>query len=776
MTIVGTFTGHSAFKPSLSRFARGVLALLSTAAALTSAGARADQCLKGPARITGLPGAPEWQDFDGDNFWRPELHDPRWASVSPQMLTFTPSATGPLLESAASVRALVLNDVLYLAAYVEDDPNGPTQADTLHVGFTEGGTDTGHVFKIELACGSLTPIGAPSLPTGSSFPEAPADPDAPRILNASVVQHWHSNNAREPAPEWIHEAASSSPEWSSLLQGACWDRATTSSPRWAVTLRIALPVGSGQDTDVFVGVSTSSGTSPNTVTRLANVPPASGAEAVGSTLAPKSARSWEHYTTDTTSAESPCRNGLVVSKNDLGVWLGEPGNATGGTLVDEVCAGGACGSGDNIVRITARQANREFLPWEVRARFRISDWGSSADNREFGTWQDVWALNDGTRPNPLTVDSSVLRADSRWHFFATPTSVLIDFECQRGSDEYCPKLQSGDHNKQSFLVEIARSTSAGQRVRVACALRNMRYRNLSVADEQASISVAGLEEVLGNKDPREVYLQVVARNMQAHDSKPQWLEHQAMEFSKRISETPVVIDSYQPKVGSLPPPRKPGTVDGPQRLKGEPKDKRRGGKDDYGGLAHAETQVAKAHAKTVAALALDNTQLVRGVEKHEALAMTEDQLLDAVWPTYRVRAFYVRGRELGPDGIERTLLVPMPSFGLRLNHQGPLYGFGYTLKDENNQVIAPINGTSNWFKLTIPNEGRRNVRLGVVAEEAPKVLPEPTPLPVVAQPPPLAPRGCGRCNVGSNAASAWAALGVLVALTAAFVGRRRHTA
>jgi MYXO-CTERM domain-containing protein len=731
---------------------------MTIAIALTATQARAEQCLPGPAKISGLRGGPEWTDFDEDEFWRPELHDPRWAGSAPQMLTFVPGSTGSLLESAASVRTLVLDDVLYVAAYLEDDPNGPTLADTFHFGYTEGTSNEAHVFKVELACNTLTPIGAPPVPPGSGFPAAPADPDAPRVLDGSVVKYWHSDDARTEAPTWVPEPSSSTPTWAARVKGACWDRATTSSPRWAVTLRIQLKNPGNQDRQMFFGVSTSSGGSPSTITVLGNVPPVSADAAVGSTLAPKSASDWERFTTDTSSSSSPCRNGLVVSKSDLGVWLGEAGSPSGGTLVDKVCAGGECGSGDNIVRITAKRASRLYSPWEVRARFRISDWGTSTDTREFGTWQDIWTRADGSRPNPLTVDDAVLSADSRWHFDATESSVTIDFECLRGSDPYCPRLQSGDNSGQAFLVEIARGTAGGQKVKTAWALRNMRYRDLSVADEQAAISVAGLEEVFKNKDAREVYLQVIARNLPAHDSKPKWLETKAMQFAKAISEQTFTFEQHIPKPvldGSLKKPRTTKT-------------------DDYRAaneFAATQSKLAAVQAKSVGALAVDNTPLVRGVEKHEALAMTEDQLLDAVWPTYRIRPYYVKSRERGAEGEERTVLVPMPSFGLRFTHDRDLYGFNYTLKDEANKVMAPITGTSNWYKLTIPNEGRRNVRLGVVAEEEPKLSVEPPTILPPTAPPTVGTKGCGKCAVGASS-SPWAAL-VGLALVGAGSLRRR---
>lgn len=739
----------------MSRMFR-VLGLMTTAITLAALQARAEQCLPGPARISGLTPGPEWADFDNDDFWRPELHDPRWGGSAPQMLTFIPGSSGSLLESAVSVRTVVHGEFLYVAVHVEDDPNGPTLADTFHFGFTEGASNSAHVFKVELACNTLTPIGAPPVPPGSGFPSAPADPDPPRVLDGSVVKYWHSNDARVESPTWTLEPSSSNPSWTPWMKGACWDRSTTSSPRWAVTLRIERRFFGNQDRDLFFGVSTSSGGSPNTLTVLGNVPPVSNGDAVGSTIAPKSASNWEHFTTNLSSSDSPCRNGLVVNKNDLGVWLGEAGNPVGGTLVDRVCAGGDCGSGDNIVRITARNASRRYFPWEVRARFRISDWGSSTDTREFGTWQDIWAREDGSRPNPLTVDQTVLDGDGRWHFTANESRVVIDFECVRGSDPYCPRLQSGNHDAQAFLVELARGTASGQTVKTAWAVRNMRYKDLSVADEQAAISVAGLEDVFKNKDAREVYLQVIARNLPAHDSKPKWLETKAMQFAKETARETFVFEQHSP-IPDLDPDYKK------QRAK---KQEDRAVSD----FVATRAKLAVAQAKSVAALAVDNTPLVRGIEKHEALAMTDDQLLDAVWPTYRIRPYYVKARERGPEGEERTLLVPMPSFGLRFTHDRDLYGFSYTLKDENNKVMAPINGTSNWYKMTIPNEGRRNVRLGVVAEEEPKLSVEPPVPPVTPTPPPHV-KGCGKCTVETSG-SAWPAL-LALALVGTMTMRRR---
>lgn len=698
---------------------------------LTTSPAGADQCLTSPARIAGLGPGPEWTDFDADGFWRPELHDPRWAGAPPQMLTHAPGVTSPLLESGTSVRVRQLNGALYVAVYVDDDSDGPTRADTFHLGVADG--DAAHVFEIELACNSLPPIAAPPIPPGSAFPAAPADPDPPRVLNGDVVKHWYSTNARAVDPTWTLERSDPTPDWASWMNGACWDRATTSSPRWAVTLRIDLPKARAATRDVFLGVATTTGRSPNTLTVLGNVSPASGDNAVASTLVPKSAANWERFTADVTDSQSPCRHALTVNRNDLGVWIGQAGNPEGGRLVDKVCVSGACGTGDNVLRVIAKTPTRLYSPWEVRARFRVSDWGSTPDTRDFGTWQDVWTLPDGTQPNSLTVDSSTLAADPRWHFHATPSRVTIDFECSREDNTYCPRLQSGNNGRQAFLVELVRNTAGGSPMRLAWALRNIRYEDLSVVDEQAAISVAGLEDILQNKDPREVYLQVIARNLPAHDSKPQWLPTQAMDVARRLSGETF---AFEPEGRTVP-------ESGDSRTPS----KRDATSDD----ADAPAKRALAHAKTIAALAHDNTPLVRGVEKHEALAMTDDQLLDAVWPTFRVRPYYVRARQWGANGEELVVLVPMPAFGLRLTHDGPLYGFSYTLEDESNNVMAPINGTSNWYKMTIPNEGRRNVRLGVVAEEEPKLAAD-SAIPSIVTPTqqPRA-RGCSRCDVAQPA-------------------------
>lgn len=787
--------------------------------------ARADQCLFGPADITELPGAPEWQDFDNDGFWRPELHDPRWSGSSAQPLAFMPGGASPILDTPFSVRTLVVGNFLYVAAYVDVDDQ-PTVSDSFQLGFTDGSSNTAHAFKFEMGCGG-TVINAPAMPPG--FSVSPFDVDKPRQLAPSDVKHWSTANLNDPT-SWAVDTAST--PW---LKGACWNRSTTGGPRWGVTLRIERTGTSGQDRRLFFAVSRSMLTGGRTVvTKLGNLaPPANAADGIaGTTLVPKAVLTgWERYSPNVESDTSPCRNGLTLARTDLGVWSGTPGGSDG-SLGETICAGGDCGPGDNVLRIRARRAIKKYDDWDVRARFRISDWGSNADTRDFGSWQDIWVVGTN-RPDPFKATKQQLKDDGRWFWNATNTTVTIDYNCTKGNDEYCPKLQNSNANRQVLLVNLALvGTDPGQTIRNAWTLKNMQYRDLSEATEKAVISVAGLEPTPDGK-PREVYLQVVPVNLPAHRKEPVWLPTEAMRFAEDIVSSPHIVARKVPELPTdqpapvldVAPPKpnqkaqdpaqkqeaqvpKPQQDPNPQAQapkqelepaqdpKQQPYDKTAEKKpeqkkperklqvpkkppvklsdytrEDY---IREQEQAAAPYKEFVRRLARDNKELIKGkFRRHEALAMSEDQLLDATYPSYRVIPYYVSGRTKDAEGVEQLDLVPMPSFGLRFKHDQALYGFKHHLNKTANGKdgeVERLPGTQDWYRLFIANEGKAEVYINVKAEEEPLVKP---PGGVMPCPPPEHPtHGCGACAVNGESSATWVGLGGLFMVGLGLGGRR----
>lgn len=776
--------------------------------------ARADQCLFGPADITALPGAPEWQDFDGDSFWRPELHDPRWSGSPTQPLAFLPGGASPILDTPFSVRTLVVGNVMYVAAYVDVDDQ-PTLTDSLQFGFTEGTSNTAHAFKIEMGCNGAV-INAPPLPPG--FSASPADVDKPRELVTNDVKHWSTVTKDDPT-SWV-EDTDPNKGWATWVKGACWNRLTTGSPRWGVTLRIERPNTVGEDRRMFFGISRSMNTGgTRTVTKLGNVaPPGNAADGInGTMLVPKAVSQWEPFTTSVDSDTSPCRDGLTLARTDLGVWNGTPGGSDG-SLSETICAGGDCGPGDNIIRVRARRAAKKYDEWDVRARFRISDWGSTADNRDFGTWQDIWVVGTN-RPDPFKATKQQIKDDGRWFWNSTNTTVTIDYNCTKGTDPYCPKLVNGDATRQVLLVNIARMGTSGQPVRNSWTLKNMQYRNLSEATEKAVISVAGLEPTADGK-PREVYLQVVPVNLTPHRKEPVWLPSEAMHFAEDLVSRPVVVARMVPDL----PNDAPESLDAPKPEKAPPQEQKPQAqeqkpaedsklqardpkeqaeqkatspqkaaqkkpsikapypkkppvklsdytRDDY---IRDQEQAAAPFRPQVSNLAKNDSELIKGkFRKHEALAMSEDQLLDATFPSYRVIPYYISGREKGPDGVEQLELVPMPSFGLRFKHDKALYGFSHRLNKTSNAKdgeLPNIDNSKDWYRIEIPNEGKAEVYVNVKAEEEPLVKP---PGGVMPCPPPEHPtHGCGACAVHGEGSATWVALGGLFVISLGLGGRR----
>jgi hypothetical protein len=99
-------------------------------------------------------------------------------------------------------------------------------------------------------------------------------------------------------------------------------------------------------------------------------------------------------------------------------------------------------------------------------------------------------------------------------------------------------------------------------------------------------------------------------------------------------------------------------------------------------------------------------------------SMTRSQVLTANYPTIMIYPYYDSGKTYVVDGVERKRLVPMYSFGLHVKHEGEFYGWLHELVGTGLTEIRP-----DWYKITIPNEGTRQIRVMLSAEEQPHYAP-----------------------------------------------------
>lgn len=728
-------------KPCTAASAAIVVALLGIATQ-----SRAQECLLGPVSLPGLSGAPEWVDWNGDAFWRPELHDPRWSGAPVDFLSYVPGTGSPAWLDEVAVRVIADGKFVYISFQAQNDDTGPDANDVIYVGVSEGSANGAYAIKIN-ADGSGANIPGPADPDGAGPLEVPIDNPPPKQLSPIALGWWHTTNATLPNPNWGVQQSGALP-W---LQGARWDRAVLGSPRWAITLRLDLsPTGLNiaGNTRFFFGanVHTSAGDIlvGNAVPKTDSDP-----DRVGDTAIPHRSNQWvEHL-----EPGAACTTGVTLDSGDVGVWTGDPGVASGGSLTNTICAGGACGSGENVFRVTARNVDNSagIGTWTIRARMRIADWGSTVAFWNHALWTDVAAVPSGT--NVFNAPTSDLSTANGWYWL-TPvdagdgtSAVTIDYQCDKGAEAYCPKLHDESQPHQCMLVELGQPAGSTFKFRKKAVYRNMNYQDLSSVSVPAKISLAGLRKVLGEDRARDVYLYVEQRNMRPPSKGAFELPQKDLLRARALAENPITVPRAQrkPPVGRL--------------------------------AARARTKLATAATTNATALvgriAKSNERFQNGLPLRHTLAMSSDQLLDAVWPTYRVRVYYDSGKTFTANKQKDRVLVPMVPFGFRLNHRGPLYGFTTQLTGADTAQPKSVGG--NWHQLNVKGEGDAKITTALTAEEhvvSTTTCPECPPPAPCPTPPPVGPCRCN-CRVVGPASGGLAALGgALLVGTGLFLRRR----
>lgn len=715
----------------------GLSAAAFVAFALHAAASDAQECALGPIALPALSGPPEWEDFNGDGFWRPELHDPRWSGAELEYLTFIPTAgTPPSAADDAGVRVVADGKFVYVSYQIEVDDTGPTADDYVYLGVSEGSASGAYAFKIA-ADFTGTPIGTPPPPPPPSV--VAADSPLPREFTATAISVWHSVTG--VAGSW-GAASSVPPAW---FKGAVWDRPVLQSPRWAVTVRLDLSstgLNITGNTKFFFGTTIHQSTGDVLV---GNARPrlTTDADKVGDSAIPDDTSNWVVYQEPGTA----CAAGITLSSDDIGVWTGPAGSATGGALTNTICAGpggtGQCAvsDGTNVFRATARNVDNTagIGDFAVRARFRIANWGSQA--WQFGRWTDVAAPPSPTGTGIFNAQTTDLTANG-WHWL-TPvaagavSAVTLDYQCSKsGSDTYCPKLADASEGHQCMLVELGQpSPGAGSnppfKVQNNAVYRNMNYENLSTSDVPATISLEGLKNLLGEAKDRDVYFYVEQHNLPLPTEKAFALNSQELAFARRFAENPPFVPTRPGRPNRV---GEAGNKQGQRAAQGT----KAAGKTPAPKLAAASkpikasgkaTQV-KAGASAQAAavniqvsptvelangIATSTLKLSNGLPVSNVLAMGQEQLLDAVWPTYRVRVYVDTGKTFVANGRTNRVLVQMAPFGYHFSHDGLLYGFTKAFVGAPGVVVDQIS--ADWFRIHMRSEGSAHVHTQVTAVE-----------------------------------------------------------
>jgi hypothetical protein len=679
-------------------------------------------CAHGPVALPGLGGAPEWFDVDGDGFFRPELHDPRWSGAPLRVLPFSDQAA---LTDAAQTRVLAHGDHLYLSFQVLTDDTGPNASDAIYLGITQGSASQAYAVRVRFGgdgSGGVAPVD----PDPSDDEVPPQDNPLPEPLDVSFANHWVSDVAGSFAASPV---TSGLPAW--IDQVAVWKPPPGSTAPWAITMRVdKTNTASGLNPSpgsirLFLGVDIrlAAGVVP-----FANVNPASAG--VAGTIIPTSTADWARYA----ELGTACTAGVTLNRMDVGVYPGVPGTDSTGTLTNRLCASDPCpaatpgGNPENVFRAIARNVDHSagIGNWALRARFRYADWGSTVANRKYGPWKDIATTPAGTAI--LTGPAGPLTATNGWYWHtpaddgsgSSTSNVVIDFQCDKGTGAYCPTLTNPANMHQCVLVELGQPAASSFEFVNTAVYRNMDFHGLSTLDRPATISIRGLKEVTGVDADRDVYLYVETVNMPAFQEEPLWLPTEQMAAAARLARDPIPV----------PRPRSDKTLKASARARARLK------KDALAELAAQE----KLMVERAARLATSGRKL-GNVPVSSTLAMSPEQIVETVWPTYRIRPYYDTGRTrtIGDETVR--VLAPMVPFGFHLSHEGPFFGFTHALEAADPGVtLEPIS--ERWFKVRIPSEGAVKVRTKITAEEkplplgeaTPKPCPDPTPCPACPKP------------------------------------------
>ncbi len=255
------------------------LMLTTLAGAIPCPGTPAEECLcvNTPVSFPSLPGAPEWEDWTGDGFWRPEVHDPRWSGSPLQYLSA--SSEGETDAVDVSWRVVQAGNYLYILVETEvtDDAWPGTTFDEIQLGLTEGASSTAHAFNFRLNKGAAIAVPSSSVPSDTGFD-----------LDPSLSLYWQS----DASGSFASVLPSTMPNW--LEFPAIWEIPEGGAHRWAFTVRIDLSAAGGLSGDMKLFVGARVVTSATDVTYANVTPEAIQPSGVGSTSnIPPSTSNWQ---------------------------------------------------------------------------------------------------------------------------------------------------------------------------------------------------------------------------------------------------------------------------------------------------------------------------------------------------------------------------------------------------------------------------------------------------------------------------------------------------
>lgn len=583
----------------------GVLALLLPSESV----AQNETCFPKPVALPGLSGPPDWTS---PGTVRDELNEPRWAAA-PQ-LGFTSDPT----DAEGSYRILVnaAHTELSVSFQAPTDPDVISNADSIYFALTTDGVS-----------GTLAQGVRIHLPNSGTDPVD--------VSGNAQLYTYDAGGGGWSSP------LGTSPPW--LKEAAAWRTDPTTA--WGVNFKIDLTEATIASLNLSAPFKVmfamhkrdeAAGVGINLWTPdpgcLTNDPPGSCVKSLHSgTLLIDDPSEW----VDALAIDSGCPGGITISGSQIRTTNEDPPGTPAPNKINTT---------DGATNTFLADPTYPTAPsaGDIQGKFHVANWGSIADSN--AAWDEIpngeAVLNDGTG--------------------------LLSFTCPANTATTTCDLPTPSEDHQCVYVELKPAPGQTARFTRAAAYRNMQFKPLSTFSQKAEISVKGLEELLGNKKDRKVYVYVYAKNMPEHGKEPVWLKTDQMAATRRHAENP------QPRVTE-------------ERRRENEKGVRR--------ISTPRTGIGD-------------------------LDLKPQQALATVWPTYDVHVYYDSGRKIRIDDKEIPHLVPMYPFSYYLSHEGPLFGFSHELKKVTGAEMKKVRDDVYLFQ--IPNEKSVTVSTSFEAHEEPK--------------------------------------------------------
>ncbi|WP_157622800.1 hypothetical protein [Solimonas soli] len=400
--------------------------------------------------------------------------------------------------------------------------------------------------------------------------------------------------------------------------------------------------------------------------------------------------SWTDFNIALSPGSPGCVKGISVAVNDVGTTNPQPNeiNLT---------------SANTFFALPQNDSGAAVAAGAISGTFRIANWGSQPDWNDVtdplnSLWKQINSApvsNAGLIANGSKAVYSAIPANNTALSF--PWTLTAAEKCEFTGGGACPNPAPTRRTHQCMLVELS---GAGLSFNPSSVYRNMDFVEASTFEREAEISVAGIAP--GGEPQRDVYLYVQKLQMPKSVKEPQ---------------APLALVDYK-KVDEILQHGGDGEGEGGESGHGNSNLSSDGGPRQPLGVAHVASDKAPGAVASPTEPKPGRSDTPSDETRPHPPLDGNFEVLNQQFPTYVVHAFRDSGKTVTIGGQVRHVLVPQSSFGYYVHHDGALTGWDTTL--QNATEIAP-----NYYKLSVPEGGSKNVVTRIVAREKDSPLPPP---------------------------------------------------